>query len=141
MDDIDALKQVQIEWGCLTNIADRICTLEEMIEGGWPELTDMVADILTDAGATKEPTALFVVYSYLFRLYFRIKGDPEKKVFNNYSSQGNEFWISNYDFNTFKWALEHNFSEQIDNNIIKIPEGKLTAKQVTALAKRCEKGA
>lgn len=117
----------------------RASDLEEQIEGGWPELIDMMADAMSDEGGQKNPEeAFFYLYAFMFRLYYRLKVNPVKQPFNQYSLHGDEFWISNYDYNTFKWAVQHGFTEEIDNLVIKIPENKLTQKQIAALKRRCE---
>lgn len=133
--------QVSLEWGSITNLTTRIGDIEDKIEGGWPELLDMVADAITEEGENKDTEELFFrLYHFLFRLWCRVKRNPEKKPFNQYSKQGDEYWITNYNYEAFKWARGLGAMDKIDNLVIKIPADKLTDKQCRALDRRCEKG-
>ena len=138
MEEIKQLHDLNLEWGCITNLMDRIVNIEEKIEGGWPELADMVIDAVTEEGEKKNPVeAFFSLYAFLFRLYYRIKALPEKRQFNQYSKQKEEYWITNYNYEAFKWARAHDFVEGIDNLVIKIPADKLTDKERRAIERRC----
>lgn len=141
MEEIKTIHSLDIEWGCITNMLDRICTIESQIEGGWKELIDMVMDAVTEEGERKDPaTAFFHLYRFLFGLYYRIKANPERKPFNRYSydEMRHNFMIHNYDYNTFLWALDHGFSKDMNGDFILIAEDKLTDKQVAALKRRCK---
>lgn len=48
MEEIKTLHEINIEWGCITNLMDKISDIEEKIEGGWPELIEMVADAVDE---------------------------------------------------------------------------------------------
>lgn len=138
MDEIKQLHNLTIEWGCITNLVDRISLLEEKIDGGWTELIEMIADAMSEEGSNKDTASVFFnLYGFLFRLYYRLRAGIEKGPFNSYVHQGDEFWIKNYDYTTYKWAMEHGF-KNIDNLIIRIPESQLSEQQRKALAKRCK---
>lgn len=138
MDEIKTAHDLGIEWGCITNLLDRIMLLEEKIDGGWPALIDMVTDAMTEAGALKDPAKVFTcLYAFLFRLYYRIKTDPTPAAFNQYSHVKDQFWVENYDYAVFKWATEHGFTKEIDNKVIKINESDLKPEQVKAFIVRC----
>lgn len=140
MDEITKLHNLNLEWGCITNLMDKISDIEDTIEGGWPELIDMVADAVTEEGENKDPaSAFFNLYHYLWRLYYRIKANPIKRSFNQYyKGQDDKYWITNYDFAIFKWARACGFGEGIDNLSIQIPADKLSDKQRRALDRRCK---
>lgn len=142
MNEIETLHNLNLEWGCLTNLMDKIGSIEDKIEGGWPEVIDMVADAVTEESNNKtDPATLFfVLYQFLWRLYYRLKANPEKRPFNRYSKDRNDdYWVENYSYATLKWAIANGFTQGIDNNVIKIPASKLTDKQRRALDRRCEK--
>lgn len=140
MEEIVQFHSLQLEWGCITNLANRIIEVESRIEGGWEELADMIATAMTEEGVQKNPVVVFFdLYSFLFRLYYRVKANPTKKPFNQCSKHEDEFWITNYDYNMYKWARAQGFTEGVDNLVIKIPMAKLTTKQVTAFTRRCGK--
>lgn len=145
MDEIKKMHDLDIEWGCITNLMDKISGLEARVEGGWPELIDVVGDAVTEEGAAKDPaSAFFNLYAFLWRLYYRIKVHMEKRPFNIYShtewgaSKEDVYAIENYDYTVFKWAMKSAFNDKIDNDRIIIPANKLTVKQQQAFNHRCK---
>lgn len=141
MDEIQKMHELNLEWGCITNLMDKISGLEDKIEGGWPELVDMVADAISEEGeARSDPATLFFsLYQYLWRLYYRLKTNPTKRTLNQYHKDPDgKYRISNYTYATFKWARAQGFGEEIDNDNIKIPADKLDEKQRRALDRRCK---
>lgn len=139
MDEIEKMHSLNLEWGNITNLMDKISDIEDKIEGGWPELVDMIADAVTEEGENKDPAAAFFgLYQFLWRLYYRLKANPEKRPFNQYRKMGDDYWIENYNYTALKWAIEQGFTQEIDNNLIKIQGGKLTNKQRQAMDRRCK---
>lgn len=138
MEDIEKLHNLNLEWGCITNLMDKISGIEDGIDGGWPELIDMIADAVTEEGENKDPaSAFFNLYQFLFRLYYRVKSNPAKKPFNQYyKGEDDKYWIINYSYAIFKWARAQGFAQEIDNDIIKIPADKLNDKQRRVLDRR-----
>lgn len=137
MEEILTLHNLNLEWGCITNLMDKISNIEEAIEGGWPELVDMVADAVTEEGEKKDPeSAFFNLYQFLFRLYYRLRTNPEKRPFNQYTKHDEEYWITNYNYAAFKWAKEHGAGSNIDNLVIKVPFSKLTEQERKAIERR-----
>ena len=141
MEEISALHNLNLEWGCITNLVDRITAIEDKIDGGWQELIDMVADAMTEESENKDPaSAFFNLYQFLFRLYYRLKTNPEKSAFNRYSKHDDKYWITNYDYKVLKWAHEKGFTNEVDNLVIKIPADKLNDSQKRAFDRKCERG-
>lgn len=139
MEEIKQMHDINIEWGCITNLMDKISDIEDGIDGGWPELVDMVADAVTEEGRNKDPvSAFFNLYQFLWRLYYRIKTNKVKQPFNQYSKVGDQYWIKNYSYALLKWANKFGMAAEIDNLIIKIPADKLTDRQRRELDKRCK---
>ena len=140
MNETKKMHDVQIEWGCITNLMNKISDIEDKIEGGWPELVDMIADAVTEEGEKKDPvSAFFDLYQFLWRLYYRLKTNPEKRPFNQYyKGEDGVYWIENYNYTALKWAIGQGFTQEIDNNAIKIRGDKLTDKQRQAMSRRCE---
>lgn len=140
MEEIKALHSLTLEWGCITNLLDKIGNIEDEIDGGWPEMIDMVADAITQESGVKDPTTIFfIVYQFFFRLYYRLKVSPKKIPFNQYHKDDDNYYISNYNYDMFKWAIKNGFIDSIDNLTIKLQKGKLTDKQRRVLDRRCEK--
>lgn len=146
MEESENFHDLNIEWGCITNLLDKIVNFEDKIDGGWPELVDMVSDAMTEEGSLKDPTsAFFNLYSFMFRLYYRLKANPEKEKFNIYehtiwgSKKEDVYIIRNYDYSVFKWALKFGFTDRIDNYKVIVPKDKLTTTQQRAFQHRCEK--
>ena len=140
MEEINSMHELSLEWGCVTNLMDRICSIESTIDGGWIELVDMVADAVTIEGAKKNPESVFFnLYSFLWRLYYRIKENPTAQPFNRYSYSEKNHWfmICNYDYKIFCWAIQNGFVDGISNNCITIPEEKLKENQIELLKRRC----
>ena len=134
MEEIDSLHSANLEWGCITVLANKICDLEEKIDGGWDALVNMVADIIEENSYEKDPaTVFFIIYQFMFRLYFRIKANPVKREFNQISKTtivGKEVYrVTNYNYKNFKWAHENGFISTISNDYIDIPADKLTTNQ------------
>ena len=141
MSEPDSPHELNLEWGCITNLTYKISEIEESIDGGWPELIDMVAGAFSSEEQNKNPVEIFFnLYQFLFRLYYRLKTNPVKQRFNQYSANGDEYWITNYNYEAFKWAKGLGAENEIDNLVIKIPQNKLTDKQRAAIEKRCRKG-
>ena len=67
MEEIKDLHTTSLEWGCVCNLIDKISSIEEEIEGHWDELLNMVADMVTEESAKKDPAEVFFdVYQYDF---------------------------------------------------------------------------
>lgn len=135
--------ELSLEWGCIVNLIDKISTIEESIDGGWPELIDMLTDAMTEAGAASDPASLFFdLYSFLFRLYYRLKANPEKRPFNiiqSTTSAGEELYrVSNFDYNMYKWARANGHGDYISVGWLDIYKNKLTTKQRNSFDKRCQ---
>lgn len=145
MEEIESAHQLNLEWGCLTNLANKICEIECSIKGGWPELADLVADIMTEEGENKDPvSAFFDLYSFMWRLFYRVKVNPKKRGFNIIEKRTDHFgkeiyWVTNYDYKYFKWARANGFGDSITNDWFTIAGEKLTDKQRRSLDKRCKK--
>lgn len=145
MEETKALHELNIEWGCITNLMDKIITIEENTEGGWPELTNMVVDAMSEEGEAKRSQAdlFFDLYQFLFRLYYRLKANQEKRPFNyvkkTQTSTGSDaFILYNYDYTTFKWIKSIGCGDLISNDTVIIPVDKLTDKQRQALERKAE---
>lgn len=139
VEEIAKLHDISLEWGCITNLMDKISDIEDKIDGGWFELIDMVADAITEEGDNKDSVAVFFnLYQFLFRLYYRLKMDSTVRPFNQYSKQDDKYWITNYNYEAFKWAKGIGAMDEVDNLVIKIPTDKLTDKQRRALDRRCK---
>lgn len=148
MEEIKQIHDINIEWGCITNLMDKISCLEDKIDGGWPELIDMVADAVTEEGAKKDPvSAFFDLYQFLWRLYYRLKANPEKRPFNIVKRSGEacadgktyydpEFLIYNYDYTTFKWLKAIGCGDGISNECARVPEDRLNDKQRRAFERK-----
>lgn len=141
MEEIKELHQLNIEWGCITNLLDRIITLEDKIEGGWPELIDMVGDAMTLEAMNKNPvTAFFNLYGFMFRLYYRVKDNPVKQPFNrwSYNEKSSWFMVNNYDYKTYCWLIEKKLADGVSTGYATIPEEKLDETQKELLKRRCK---
>lgn len=141
MEEIDEIHTRNLEWGCVTNLIDKIGEIEEKIEGHWDELLDMIADMVEHEGREKDSTKVFFdVYAFCFRLYYRLRANPTKRKFNQISKvqvAGKEVYrITNYDYKTFKWARAEGFIEEISNDYIDLPADKLTTNQRRVFERR-----
>lgn len=149
--EISDIHNLNIEWGCITNLMDKISNLEDGIEGGWPELVDMVTDaVQEEMDKNTDPTDLFFnLYQFLFRLYYRLKTNPEKRPFNMVRRNGTactdgntyydpDFFIYNYDYTTFKWLKAIGCGDRISNDYAIVPEDKLNDKQRRAMNRKAE---
>lgn len=144
MDEIKALHNLNLEWGCVTNLMDKISGIEDTIDGGWPELIDMVVDAVSEEGENMaEPETLFFsLYQFLFRLYYRLKANHEKRPFNIVSrtEDGGEdcFLLQNYDYATFKWLRAIGCGDRITNDYVYVPVNKLSDKQRRAFERKAK---
>jgi hypothetical protein len=142
MEEIKTLHELNIEWGCITNLMDKISDIEDKIEGGWPELIDMVADAV-DEDSKANPTDLFFdLYQFLFRLYYRLKTNPEVREFNQVTRVNKAtkevYRVTNYNYQNFKWAKNNGFADKISNDFIDIDPDKLDDKTKRAFERRCK---
>lgn len=144
MEEIQALHNLNLEWGCITNLMDKISDIEDKIEDGWPELVDMVVDAVSEEGENKtDPASLFFnLYQFLFRLYYRLKANPVKRPFNKVTkteSAGEvSFLIQNFDYTMFKWLRGAGFGDLISNDCVTIPADKLSDKQRRAFERKAK---
>lgn len=140
MQEINEIHTETLEWGCVNRMIDRIAGLEEKIEGGWDSLIDVLADLMEEEYPPAEPEKIFyVTYQFVFRLYYRIKANPVPRKFNMVDKNQEGFRITNYDYETFKWAMEGGFVMTISNDYIDLPIEKLSTNQVRALERRAKK--
>lgn len=142
MEEIQTLHNLNLEWGCITNLMDKIITIEENTEGGWPELTNMVVDAMSEEGEAKRSQAdlFFDLYQFYFRLYYRLKMNSEKRPFNTIRRSETEdaFILTNYDYTTFKWIKSIGCGDKISNDYAIIPADKLNDKQRRAFERKAE---
>lgn len=123
MDEIKDLYTRNLEWGCLCNLVDKISEIESNIEGHWDELAEMVANAIIVEQDNKNPETLFFnLYEFMFRLYYRVRNNPTKRPFNQITKttiKGEDVYrITNYDYNTFKWAKSVGASKDTTNDYI-----------------------
>lgn len=145
MEETSVKRQSELAWGSIANIVDKISDEEEKIDGGWPELIDMVADAMTEEGSVKSTTNSFVnLFNFLYHVLFRVKESPIKREFNMVSKlkiDGKEVYrINNYDYKSFKWAKSEGLASSVKNDYLDLPIEKLTGSQRRALDERCGKG-
>ena len=141
MSETSDMHELHLEWGCITNLMNKISDIEEKIDGGWLELIDMIADAVCEENEKNDPvSAFFNLYAFLWRLYYRLRTDASKRQFNIYSDQGEEYWVTNYSYKFFVWAQQKGFADKIDNLVIKVPKDKLTEQQKRAFSQRCQEG-
>lgn len=141
MDEIKELHTRNLEWGCICNLVDKISEIEDNMEGHWDELAEMVAQALTDEQDNKDPETLFFnLYEYMFRLYYRVRNNPTKRLFNQVSKTvidtEDVYRITNYDYNTFKWAKNIGCAETITNDYIDFPSKKLNESLIRTFERR-----
>ena len=140
MDDADYIRETTLAYGAVMNMMDRVVSVNE----DWTELLDMMSDVFDEEHNNKDPEDIFsTVYQFIFRLYLRLKINPEKRKFNivthEKTSTGEWFRITNYDYNTFKWAKKGGFISGITNDFIDLPLEKLNDNQIKAFEKRARK--
>lgn len=143
MEEIAQLHALSLEWGCLTNLMDKIITLEDKAEEAWPELEEMLGDIMVEEARGKDPvSAFFNLYGFMMHLYFRLKANPKKQPFNRYSYDDklDVYYIRNYDYAAYKWILKKKEGNMgVDNSSIAIPSEMLTDKEKAVFDRRCKK--
>ncbi len=137
MDDADYIRETTLAYGAVMNMMDRVVSINE----DWTELLDMMSDVFDEEHNNKDPEDIFsTVYQFIFRLYLRLKINPEKRKFNivthEKTSTGEWFRITNYDYNTFKWAKKGGFISGITNDFIDLPLEKLNDNQIKAFERR-----
>lgn len=142
MDELQKIHEVNLEWGCITNLMNKISDLEDKIEGGWPELIDMVVEAIeTDENSDPQET-FFNLYQFLFRLYYRLKVNPTVREFNKVTKtkivDKEVYRVTNYNYSNYKWAKANGFIGYISNDVIDLEADKLTDKTRRALDKRCQ---
>lgn len=144
MDEINQMHQVNIDWGCVANLMDKIGNIEDSLEEGWPELADMVVDaVYEESNRRVSPEHVFFnLNEYFWRLYYRLKANSEPRKFNKIvktTIEGKELYrIHNYDYQMYKWAKAGGFANTITNDYIDVYANKLSDKQRRAFGRRCE---
>lgn len=133
MGELSQRRQSELAWGSIANLADKISDIEENIDGGWDELIDVVADAMTEEGATHSTAVTFsYLFNFMYRLLSRLKANPIKRGFNQISkatTEGKEVYrITNYDYKAFKWAKSEGLIGKIEDDYIDLPSNKLSDK-------------
>lgn len=144
MEEITEIHTRSLEWGCVCNLIDKISEIEDKMDGHWDALCDMIADVVDKEGQEKNPEVIFFdIYEFFFRLYYRLRANPTKRDFNQLSKTSTAgktlYRITNYDYNTFKWAKHSGFIDGISNDYMDLPEEKLSTNQVRAFERRLPK--
>lgn len=143
MEEIKALHTLNIEWGCITNLMDKISNIEDSIDGGWPELIEMVVDAVDEESWAKtSPAELFLgLYQFLYRLYYRLKINPTVREFNIVTKEtilGKEVYrVTNYNYKHYKFAKKSG-SDKITNDFIDFDADTLEPGIRKAFSKRCK---
>lgn len=141
MEEINLMHSLEIEYGCITNLMNRISLIEENIDGGWDELIEMVADAVTMESTNQDQASVFFsLYQFMWRLYYRVKANPTKRDFNQISKttilEKEVYRVTNYNYEHFKWAMKLGVSDTVTNDFIDIPASKLNDKQKRAFERR-----
>ena len=143
MQETSQNRQTELAWGSVSNLIDKISDIEETIDGGWDDLVEMVADIITEEGTVKSSSVIFsYVFNFMYNLLFRLESNPVKRDFNIISKtkiDGKDaFKIENYDYKSFKWAKENELAFKIDKDSLYILEDKLSEPQKKSFNNRCK---
>lgn len=141
--EISDMHDLSIEWGCVTNLMDKICTIEEKIDGGWEELATMVVDAVQEEMMNTDQSEIFFnLYQFFFRLYYRLRANSEVRPFNKVTKtkiNGEEaYMIQNYDYATYKWVKAIGCGEHISNDYAYVPTLKLNDKQRRAFDRKAK---
>ena len=140
VEETENLHEACLEWGCVTNLINKIGDIEERIEGHWDDLLNMIADVVDKEGKNTPEKVFFDMYAFFFHLYYRLRANPTKRPFNQVDKTiiaGREVYrIINYDYNTFKWAKSEGFIDGVSNDCIDLPADKLTDNQRRAFDRR-----
>lgn len=152
MEEIRAIHNTSIEWGCICNLADRIGTVEEKI-GPWDDLINLVADIFDSEGQSLDNKHLaFDVYPFFWHLYYRIREWEKPVPFNQvrlfkqsvsadgkqYREDKDGYMIHNYDYKTYLWARKLGFGDYICNDWLWVAKEALTPAQIKRFDKLAE---
>ena len=144
MEELSTKRQSELAWGSIANIVDKISDEEEKIDGGWPELIDVVADAMTEEGSIKSTANAFAnLFNFLYHVLFRLRDNPVKREFNIISkvkiNDKEVYHIENYDYRSFKWAKSEGLVEGVNHDYLDLPVEKLSEGQRKTLDKRCRK--
>lgn len=144
MEEIEKLHSEDLEWNTIMELGFKIGELEDKIDGHWDELVDMVVEAIeSEEDKGDSISRFFNLYTFLFRLYYRLRNNLSKREFNQVSKlniAGKEHYrLTNYDYKTFKWAKSGGFVNGISNDCIDIPADKLTTNQRRAFDRRIGK--
>lgn len=136
------MHQLSIEWGCVTNLMDKISDIVDE-NGDWMELIDMVTDAVQEEMLNTDHAEIFFnLYQFFFRLYYRLKANPEKRPFNKVTKTTREgedvFMVQNYDYDTYKWLKTIGCSNEMANDFAYIPAKKLSDKQRRAMERKAK---
>lgn len=135
MEEITEVHSLNLEWGCITNLMDKIVNIEDNMDEKWEEMIDMLADAVMEEQEKKaDPaTTFFNLYQFMFRFYYRLRANPYKRPFNKVSKTTangeTAFMIQNYDYATFKWLKTIGCGDRISNDYAYVPTTKLNDKQ------------
>lgn len=124
-------------WEGVLRLFEKIKAISNELE--WPELLTMVTDqVFKSVDKDTADERLLEPESFLMRACLRYEY-ADKGKFNVVSMcsrcNGDAFRIANYDYNTYLWAKKI-YDQEIDNNCIYIPYGKLKPEQIEALKKK-----
>lgn len=141
MEELSVERQSELAWGSISNLVDKITDEEGKIDGGWPELIEIIADAMTEEGSVKSTANAFAsLFNFLYHVLFRLRDNPDKREFNIISKiKANDkevYRITNYDYKAFKWARTGGFIDEVSNDFMDLPADKLTTNQRRAFDRR-----
>ena len=136
-------------WGSISRVVEKIGDRAEAL--GWDEVINMTADLVDKEGANMDAKHLTTdVYTYLMRLFFRIKSYDAPMPFNlvverqhNMADAGRPsqmeagFEICNYDYPTYLWLKKVN-PDYLDIVSGWVPKAALSPAQIRRLEKQAE---
>ena len=130
-------------WGAIANITEKIGAVEETIPGYWDDLCNMVADVVEKSGEMEKPEEVLSVFSFLKRVYYRLRSKPVKRDFNIITKTenvtGEYYRITNYDYKTYCWVRQLGIIDYITNDYIDLPVNKLEKNVCRNLDRRIRK--
>lgn len=113
------MEENEMNWEKITKLCEDVVDMKP----DWVELNDMISEQVCTPSPDNDVRSLVHKFSFLTRMKYRLE-KFEQAPFNrvSYSPYSRSFYIYNYDYATYMWAIKKGFTDGVNCNIIAIPE-------------------
>lgn len=117
-----------------------MCTEVTDMKPDWEELADMICEQVCRPWPDNDGKSCTRKWTFLTRMKHRLeKFEPAPFNIVSYSPFTETFYIRNYDYHTYRWAVTSGFTDGVDCNVIAIPKKDISETLAEKLMAKVQK--